>query len=119
MGEQDHSTVLLENRLVLVREDSETYYGEHYFIEETVDKQPRLWALYKPTSLCDIGNDAPLHLWIRRFDLYITEEAAKQALNERINGKVLWRHHELFPELQIGVDDRGFRWLLEPVPILL
>lgn len=89
----------------------------YVIVEETTDKQPRVWALYKPEPEEYVTNNAQIHMWFRRFELFTYEALAKKILEKRIGMKVIWQHHNLFPELQLGTDERGFRWLLEPVPI--
>lgn len=85
--------------------------------EITPDQEPRLWALYLPEPEEMISNRAPIHLWVRRVELFISEVQAKTTLDKRISQTVVWVQHELFPELQIGTDARRFHWFLEPVPI--
>jgi hypothetical protein len=86
-------------------------------IETTPDNEPRFWLLYKPETRLN-PNDHNIYLWIRRADyVYLNEMDAKEALQKLINRNVVWFNHELFPELQIGIDDKGFNWLLEPVPL--
>lgn len=85
-------------------------------VELTPDSHPRFWALYHQEPEDMRQNNSPIHLWVRRFTLYSNETYAKMS-HEKIVGPITWEHHELFPELQIGYDSRGIRWLLEPVPL--
>lgn len=88
-------------------------------LETTPDSAPRLWALYKPEERLN-PNDKNIYLWIRRIDyLFLSEDAAKQYLNNFLKGIIVWQPHELFPELQVGKDNRNYTWYLEPVPLRL
>lgn len=87
-------------------------------LDRTPDGHLQVWLLYRPEPFVWASNDdVATHLWIRRAELYSSEERAKQGLERLIGLTVSWYQHSLFPELQIGRDPRGFRWLLCPAPI--
>lgn len=102
--------------------DIDHKYGvDIHDLELSPDREVRFWILYKPE--CDelVPNNANIHLWMRRADyIHLTEDSAKLWLEDSLGltkDDIKWERHELFPELRIGTDKRGFRWFLEPIPL--
>jgi len=87
--------------------------------ERTPDGHPQVWLLYSPEPFrIDSPEEREINLWVRRCSVYPTRERAIEALNERLGDNVAWRpYHPLFPELWIGIDRRGARWLMEAAPV--
>lgn len=84
----------------------------------TTDTDLKLWALYQQEYDPVYKNDDPnIYMWVRRFELFLTEFSAKHYLEIMLGMPIIWEQHELFNELWLGNDKRGRKWLLEPVPI--
>lgn len=89
-------------------------------MEYTVDGHPQVWLLYQPEPF-EFGSDddRSIHLWVRRCRVFFSRQAAIDHLKSILGHEVVWKpYNELFPELWIGVDYRGVRWLMEPAGIL-
>lgn len=90
--------------------------------ERTPDGHPKVWLLYRPEPFAPgSDDDRAIHLWVRRCDVFTSERAALShlyaLLGPDLAASVRWREHELFPELTVGVDRRGCRWLLTWAPV--
>lgn len=87
--------------------------------ERTPDGEPRVWLLYQPEPYPHGGHeDRAIHLWVRRASVYPSQESAILGLERLLGHTVAWRKYDpLFPELWIGIDHRGYRWLMEPAPV--
>ncbi len=90
--------------------------------ERTPDGHPRVWLLYHPEPFAPgSDDDRAIHLWVRRCDVFTSHHAAiahlYALLGPDLAASVKWREHELFPELTVGVDRRGHRWLLTWAPV--
>ena len=86
----------------------------------TPDGHPEVWLLYSPEPYPPGSyDDRAIPLWVRRANVFSSREAA-MIHPERLTGYVVeWRPYDpLFPELWVGTDGRGARWLMEPAPIL-
>lgn len=73
----------------------------------------KIWLLYRPEPFeFDSDDDRSIHLWVRRCEVFTKRELIDSyfpKLGITIRG---WRRHELFPEIEIGHDIRGFRWII-------
>lgn len=92
------------------------------FPERTPDGHPKVWLLYRPEPFAPgSDDDRAIHLWVRRCDVFTSQRAALAhlyaLLGPDLAASVRWREHELFPELTVGVDRRGCRWLLTWAPV--
>lgn len=90
--------------------------------ERTPDGHPQVWLLYRPEPFAPGGDDdRAIHLWVRRCDVFTTQRAALAhlygLLGPDLAASIRWKEHELFPELTVGVDRRGHRWLLTWAPV--
>lgn len=85
----------------------------------TPDGLPEVWLLYSPEPYPHGGHeDQALYLWVRRCSVYPSQESAILGLERILGHVVCWSPYDpLFPELWIGIDHRGYRWLLEPAPV--
>lgn len=85
----------------------------------TPDGHGQVWLLYRPEPFEPGGDDdRSIHLWVRRADVFTSRETAIEYLDVLIGRQVHWRLYDpIFPELWIGVDGRGYRWLMCPAPI--
>lgn len=87
--------------------------------EQTPDGLPQVWLLYTPEPYPHGGHeDQAIHLWVRRCSVFTSQQAAIVHLDNLLGHQVPWRKYDpLFPELWIGIDYRGYRWLMEPAPV--
>lgn len=77
----------------------------------------RVWILYRrePGAV-----DEPIHVWVRRCDVFTSRENAVAHLAALIGGRMAnfcWTQSEIWPEIEVGDDGRGNWWVLEPAPI--
>lgn len=86
--------------------------------ERTPDGYAQIWLLYSPEPFeFDSDDDRSIHLWVHRASVF-TSQAAAMGHPERLTGyPVEWRQYGPFPELWIGFDSRGSRWLCEAAPV--
>lgn len=85
----------------------------------TPDGHAEVVLLYSPEPF-EFGSDddRSIHLWVRRCSVHSSRENAIDHLNGILSDDVQWRPYDpLFPELWIGFDSRGSRWLLESAPV--
>lgn len=87
--------------------------------ERTPDGYAQVWLLYKPEPYSpDSPQEREINLWVRRCSIFSSKQAAIDYLNGILGQEVAWRPYDpLFPELWIGFDSRGSRWLMEPAPV--
>ena len=75
----------------------------------------KVWLLYRPEPFHpDSDDNQAIHLWIRRCEVFSERENIDKYLKLLLGFEVTFRKHELFPELEIGFDERGFRWFVCP-----
>lgn len=86
----------------------------------TPDGHPQVWLLYTPEPfMFGSDDDRSIHLWARRCEVFSTQQAAMDHLDNILGTKLTWRRYDpLFPELWIAKDNRGFRWLMTSAGIL-
>ena len=81
----------------------------------------RVWLLFRREPDDMILPDSPIHLWVRRVDVFTTKERAISHLVAMIgparSANLAWNPHPLFPELLVGDDANGHYWLIEKVPV--
>ena len=87
--------------------------------ERTPDGHPQVWLLYRPEPFeFDSDDDRSIHSWVRRCDVFTSQATAMAFLDALLGHQVHWRlYNELFPELWIGNDHRGYRWLMQNAPV--
>lgn len=85
----------------------------------TPDGNAEVWLLYTPEPYPHGGHeDRAIHLWVRRCSVHTSRVEAIAHLDNLLGHQVPWRKYDpLFPELWIGEDHRGKRWLMEPAPV--
>jgi hypothetical protein len=85
-------------------------------LELNVDKQPSVLLLYSPEQLNPL--DPNLYLWVRRCTVFVDHYSVMKHLHTTlgIDIKDMYKH-ELFPELTIMEDTRGYKWYLERAPV--
>lgn len=88
-------------------------------VERTPDGHFQVWCLYQPEPFPHgSDDDRSIHLWVRRASVFTSKELAVHHLAGLIGEMVEFRPYDpLFPELLIGRDSRGKRWLMEPAPV--
>lgn len=73
----------------------------------------KVWLLYRPEPFTfNSDDDRAIHLWVRRCEIFTERHLIDEyfpKLGIQIHG---WQQHELFPEIEIGRDTRGFRWII-------
>lgn len=75
----------------------------------------KIWLLYRPEPFTfDSDDNRAIHLWVRRCEVFTSREGIDEYFEKLLGYKIEWRTHELFFELEIGHDKRGFRWLVVP-----
>jgi hypothetical protein len=84
-------------------------------LDLNIDKEPSVLLLYSPEQLNPL--DPNLYLWVRRCSVFTDYHSMTRHLH---NLGVYMRNmykHELFPELTILEDTRGYKWYLERAPV--
>lgn len=89
------------------------------FSERTPDGHTQVWLLYRPEPHeIDSDDERSIHLWVRRANVFTSQQYAVLFLASLIGEMVEFRPYDpLFPELWIGHDSRGHRWLMCPAPV--
>lgn len=87
----------------------------NYRLEEDADGKPALWMLYQPEERQ--YKDPNMFLWVRRCNLFLTQQAAIFSLEKLGVKPQTIEQHELFIGLWVITDNRGHKWYLEKGPI--
>jgi hypothetical protein len=86
--------------------------------EQTPDGDAQVWLLFSP-GLFTLT--PALHDWTTPCQVFTSQLAATghlaALLGEPLASSLRWEQHPLFPELAIGTDSRGYRWLLVSAPV--
>lgn len=86
--------------------------------ERTPDGDRRAWLLFSP-SVFDL--DPAIHAWTRPCEVFTSQMAAVShlagLLGEPLASSLAWTQHDLFPDLFMATDSRGWRWLLCTAPV--
>ena len=77
----------------------------------------KIWLLYRPEPFPFNGDDdRSIHVWLRRCEVFTSREGIDEYF-QKLNINIKWQTHELFFELEIGYDNRGYRWLICPADV--